>query len=217
MQNNQLERVSEDGFKKAVHGFMKGETNADPTFEMGITLPFELEQELTAGNRLFISFALRELFVLPWRDALAKNDMRTKAEAAEWPIICQSAADGSFLPSKHAPATALNNGMKELARLAALDDRYISLKSNRKGFAQAARSGVGMLETQRLLNHRAGSNATARYIGADISTTNTAAVWLGNQATATKSLNSPFARRASQAVISATAEDYKEFDNDEKL
>ncbi|KAJ3134333.1 hypothetical protein HDU90_005200 [Geranomyces variabilis] len=208
MLNNQLEHVSDEGFKKAVGGlavgavkfqiveqpvrhiggtltikFMKGETNADPTFEMNVNLPFELEQELTAGNRLFVSFALRELFVLLWRDALAKNDMRTKPEAAEWPIIFQRAADGSFLPSKHAAANALNNGMKELARFAALDDRYISLKSNRKGLAQAARSAVGMQETQRLLNHRPGSNATAR-----------------------------------QAVISATAEDYKEFlDNDAKL
>ncbi|KAI8585815.1 hypothetical protein BDZ88DRAFT_331966 [Geranomyces variabilis] len=195
MLNNQLEHVSDEGFKKAVGGlavgavkfqiveqpvrhiggtltikFMKGETNADPTFEMNVNLPFELEQELTAGNRLFVSFALRELFVLLWRDALAKNDMRTKPEAAEWPIIFQRAADGSFLPSKHAAANALNNGMKELARFAALDDRYISLKSNRKGLAQAARSAVGMQETQRLLNHRPGSNATARYIGADVST-----------------------------------------------
>ncbi|KAJ3163574.1 hypothetical protein HDU86_000155 [Geranomyces michiganensis] len=141
--------------------FMKGETNADPNFKKVLNLPFESEQDLTVGNWLFVTFALRGLFVKDWATALNDNDLRTREEVAEWPIICQSSADGQFLSNKHAPTSRLNAAIKLLARAAGLDDRYISLKSNRRGFAQAGRSIVGLQQTRQILNHDKNSKSGA--------------------------------------------------------
>ncbi|KAJ3159316.1 hypothetical protein HDU86_001920 [Geranomyces michiganensis] len=172
-----LDSLDSEAFKKAVGG----------------------EQDLTVGNWLFVTFALRGLFVKDWATALNDNDLRTREEVAEWPIYCQLSADGQFLTDKHAPTSRLNAAIKLLARAAGLDDRYISLKSNRRGFAQAGRSA-------------------ARYIGNDVLTTDTGAIWTNGTNTKTASLDTPFARRASQAVTLATREDFEAaFRNDPEL
>ncbi|KAJ3172960.1 hypothetical protein HDU88_004418 [Geranomyces variabilis] len=53
--------------------FLKGETIVDPNVVMKTRIPFEDEHFASLGPWIFIMFAIRDMFALPWAEALEKG------------------------------------------------------------------------------------------------------------------------------------------------
>ncbi|KAJ3134134.1 hypothetical protein HDU90_005230 [Geranomyces variabilis] len=128
--------------------FLKGETIVDPNVVVKTRIPFEEERFAALGPWIFIMFAIRDMFAVPWAE------------------IDQASA---IINDQEAGTTSISRFFKTVVRECRLNSEAISLKSNRKGVARAAKQFLPQDDIQGLLNHRAGTATTkTHYQGKDV-------------------------------------------------
>ncbi|KAJ3164636.1 hypothetical protein HDU88_005285 [Geranomyces variabilis] len=158
--------------------FFKGHSIFDASFFRKFGLGWELEQATSVGALMFVFFAARGLFALPWKEALETGRFHLKANLMNLPVFPKLSKE-ELVGITPASSRSLGMSFRRLVRRTRLDPKGITLKSNRKGFAQITRLRQSYEATQRLLCHARGSNATATYLGSNNTDVNTANMWTG--------------------------------------
>ncbi|KAJ3148245.1 hypothetical protein HDU89_004841 [Geranomyces variabilis] len=164
---------------------------------MKTRIPFEDEHFASLGPWIFIMFAIRDMFALPWAEALEQGRFALKEEAKKWPVLPQINKANAMINDEEARTTSISRFFKTVVRECGLNSEVISLKSNRKGLARAAKQFLAQDDVQGLLNHRAGTATTkTRYQGKDVTYIDIGAVHLGRaEAVLGASMDTPFHMR----------------------
>ncbi|KAJ3149524.1 hypothetical protein HDU86_006929 [Geranomyces michiganensis] len=93
--------------------FLKGETIVDPNVVMKTRIPFEEEQFASLGPWLFVMFAIRDMFVVPWAEALEKGRFALKEDAKKWPVLPQIDKANAIINDKEAGTTAFRGSLNK--------------------------------------------------------------------------------------------------------
>ncbi|KAI8822860.1 uncharacterized protein EV422DRAFT_381488 [Fimicolochytrium jonesii] len=169
--------------------FIKGHTIRDANVQLKFSIDFDQEHWTSLGTLLTISFILRGMFLRPWRDVLNSGDFTLRPECEEWQVVVDVSpwvrAGAANSPLSTYVASRL---LKELATSACLQPCYVSMKSNRRGWIEAAKkSGMKADDLQAYVAHVIGSTVTRDYLP-DHSRMNSTAIW---SATATCTRKAP--------------------------
>ncbi|KAJ3156620.1 hypothetical protein HDU86_003844 [Geranomyces michiganensis] len=121
--------------------FFKGHCIFDPTYFRKFGLGWELEQATqatSAGALLFVFFAARGLFALPWKEAQATGCFHFKANLVDLSVF-PNRSKGELVGITPASTRSLGASFRPLVRRTRLDSKGITVKSDREGFARITR------------------------------------------------------------------------------